>query len=287
MHSVLVLLLATSLGQAQEDKIYRGLTPLQLESTLKTIKIDFQKIADKKANTFFYDFKAKTFNLRLYYLDGKQLMVDTLFPALPMEKLNDWNLGPNLSRAGFGKDDMGGAFTVIESHLNLKGGVTDGAIREFVRTFVDEVDQFQTLIRASENRKEVAQKENTFKDIPVLKMEKILDDLKIKYTKAPLANGTFAYHYESGSTKVVLTNWGKDLMLEAKFAKIPLEKVNQYNLDRKFIRTVSYNNKKGEFTTLEANLNFLGGVTDSIVRNFIAVFEEDVNEFAQYVQKKE
>jgi len=33
-------------------------------------------------------------------------------------------------------------------------------------------------------------------------------------------------------------------MLEAKFPKISLEKVNQYNLDRKFIRTVSYQNKK-------------------------------------------
>ena len=87
-------------------------------------------------------------------------------------------------------------------------------------------------------------------------MEKMLDDLKIKYTKSPLTNGSVAYQYQVGSANVVLTNWGKDLMLEAKFPKISLEKVNQYNVNRKFIRTVSYNNKKGEFTTLEANLNF-------------------------------
>jgi hypothetical protein len=132
----------------------------------------------------------------------------------------------------------------------------------------------------------LAKKENTFKEVPAEKLEKILEDMKIKYAKAPLANGTFAYHYQAGNTKVILTNWGKDMMLEAKFASIPLEKVNQYNLDRKFIRTVSYNNKSGQFTTLEANMNFQGGVSDSILRNFISVFEEDVNEFAQYVGGK-
>ena len=91
--------------------------------------------------------------MRLYYLDGKQLMVDTLFPALSLEKLNDWNLGSNLCRAALGKDEMGGAFTVIGSQLNLRGGVTDGAIREFMYTFIDEVAQFQAAIRDSENRK--------------------------------------------------------------------------------------------------------------------------------------
>ena len=74
-------------------------------------------------------------------------------------------------------------------------------------------------------------------------------------------------------------------MLEARFAKIPLDKVNQYNLDRKFIRAVAYNTKKGEYTRLEVNLSFAGGVTESILRNFISVFEEDVEAFAAYVRK--
>jgi len=107
MRSVFVLLLTASMGQAQEEKIYRGLTPEQLESTLQKGKIEFKKIPDKKANTFFYDFKAKTFNLRLYYLEGKQLMVDTLFQRCPWKRSTNWNLGTNFSRAGLGKDDMG------------------------------------------------------------------------------------------------------------------------------------------------------------------------------------
>jgi Putative bacterial sensory transduction regulator len=283
---LVIFVVTVPLVQAQEQRVFPALTPAQLESTLKAGKVEFNKIADKKANTFFYDFKAKAFNLRLYYLDGKQLLMDTLFPALPLEKLNDWNLGSNLSRAALGKDEMGGAFTVIGSQLSLRGGVTDGAIREFMYTFIEEVGQFQALIRDSDNRKE-ALKEFAFKELPALKLDKMLDDLKIKYAKSPLANGAFAYQYKVGSANVVLTNWGKDLMLEAKFPKMTLEKVNQYNVNRKFIRTVSYNNKNGEFTTLEANLNFQGGVTDSIVRNFISVFEEDVNEFSQYVAKKE
>jgi len=282
---LLVLGLIAARVQAQDAKVYSALTAEQLESTLKGCNIEFKKIADKKANTFFYDYKAKTFNLRLYYEGGQQLVLDTLFAAMPLEKVNDWNLGAKFCRAGLGKDDKGGSYTVVESHLNLKGGLTEGAIKEYLKTFVEELDQFQMFAAVPAPRKEVAREEKTFKEVPADLMEKVLEDLKIKHTKVPLANGVFAYQYQSKESKIVLTNWGKDLMLEAKFPRIPLEKVNQYNLDRKFIRTVSYNNKKGEYTGLEANLSFAGGISDSILRSFIAVFEEDAREFALYVKK--
>src|SRR5438477_5790494 len=138
---LLVLGLLSGVGRAQEEKVFSALTPEQLESTLKASKIEFKKLADKKANTFFYDYQTKNFNLRLYYLDGKQLLLDTLFGALPLEKVNEWNLGGKFSRAGSGKDDKGGSYTMVESRLNLKGGVTEAALKEYLSSFEEELDQ--------------------------------------------------------------------------------------------------------------------------------------------------
>jgi hypothetical protein len=279
------LALCGGAAHAQDDKVYPALTPEQLESTLQGSKIEFKKLADKQDNTFFYDYKTKSFNLRLYYVEGKHLVVDSLFGALPLDKANEWNLGGKFSRAGLGKDDKGASYTVIESRLNLKGGVTDAAIKEYLKAFADELDQFEVFLRASMPRKETPKEETTFKEVAAERMEKVLDDLKIKYVKTSLMNGNSAYHYQFKDAKIVLTNWGKDMMLEAKFAKLPLEKVNQYNLDRKFIRAVFYDTKNGAYTSLEINLSFAGGVTESILRNFIGVFEEDVDAFALYARK--
>ncbi len=281
--SVLALGLWCGPTTAQEDKVYRMLTTDQLEATLKGAGIDFKKSADQKPNSFLYDFKNKAYNVRLYYLDGKQLMMDTLLGAQALEKVNEWNLSSHFSRAGLGKDDKGAAYTVLACQLNLKGGVTAGGVQEFFSNFPEELDKFQVFARG-EPRKDVAVKEPAFKEVTPEKMEKLLEEMKIKFTKAPVAKGTFAYHYEAKGAKVVLTNWGKDMMLEAKFPKMTIAKVNQYNLERKFILAVSYTTKNGDYTTLEVNLNFLGGVTDSIIRNFVAVFDEDISEFTKYSQ---
>jgi hypothetical protein len=283
--SVVVFCVLSGTAQAQTDKVFRELTPEQLESTLKNAKVEFKKLADKKPNTFFYDYRAKNLNLRLYYLDGKQLLVDTLFGNLPLEKVNEWNLGGKYSRAGLGKDDKGEPYTVVEARLNLKGGVTEAALAEFLRAFVEEAEQFDTYLRAALPRKDNPKEEKALTQLPADLVEKILGDLKIKFTKTALTGGNAAYHYEAKDAKIVLTNWGKDVMLEAKFAKLPLEKVNQYNLDRKFVRAVAYSTKKGDYTNLEMNLNMAPGVTESIVRNFISVFEEDIEAFAAYIRK--
>ena len=283
--SVLVLVLLAPIGGAQEEQVYPALTPEQLESTLTHSKIEFKKLADKTGNSLLYDYQVKDLNVRLAYAAGRHLMLNTLFGALTLEKANQWNLSGKFSRAGVGQDDKGASFTVLESHLNLKGGITGAAIDEFLHAFTNELQDFQMFVQATQPGKELAKEEQTFKEVSAERLEKILADLKIKFTKVPLKGGLPVYRYQSKETTIVLTNWGKDMMLEAKFPKLPLANVNQYNLDRKFIRTVAYKNKLGEYTGLEANLNFQGGVTDSIVRNFIAVFEEDAREFGVYAKK--
>ena len=71
-------------------------------------------------------------------------------------------------------------------------------------------------------------------------------------------------------------------------AATPAEPANATNMAAttpERVRAVAYSTKKGEYTNLEMNLNIVPGVTESIVRNFISVFEEDVEAFAAYVRK--
>jgi hypothetical protein len=283
--SFLVLFWFAPFAGAQEDKVHRALTPEQLESTLERGKIQFKKLADAKANSFSYDYQIKGFNLRLHYAAGRHLMLNTLFGPLTLDKANQWNLSGKSSRAAVGEESKGVFFTVLDSHLNLKGGVTGVAVQEFIDGFANELAEFQMFVQAAQPRKDIAKEEITFKEVSAERMERTLADMNIKFAKVQLKGGNPIYRYQSKETTIVLTNWGKDMMLEAKFPKLPLDKVNQYNLDRKFIRTVAYKNKLGEYTGLEANLNFQGGVTDSIVRNFIEVFEQDAREFGVYAKK--
>lgn len=282
---VLLVSLFASAAPTEEIKVYRTLSTEQLESLLKAATIKFQKLEDKKSDSIFYDYKVKSFNLRLYFLGGKQLLLDTLFPAMSLDKINQWNLGTKFTRAALGDDGKGGSFTAVESRLNLKGGVTEEAIKEYLGAFTEELDQFQVFAKAGGEPPALTKDETTFTEVTAKQLEKILDDLKVKYEKAELDNGGTTYQYQAKDAKITLLNWGKDMMLEAHYPKLDLAKVNKYNLDRKFIRAVSYSNKKGDYSALEANLSFVGGVSDSIVRNFITAFEEDAREFGAYVAK--
>src|SRR5262249_23146937 len=135
---------------AQAQEFFRPLTTEQLEATLKKAKIEYKKLEDRMPGTYFYDYKQGEYAVRLYYLNGKELMVDTLMPALPLDKVNHWNLGAKYSRAGVTRDDKGDSFTVVESRLNIKGGVTEETIRDHLSNFIDELAQFHKLAKAGE-----------------------------------------------------------------------------------------------------------------------------------------
>jgi SAM-dependent methyltransferase len=121
--------------------------------------------------------------------------------------------------------------------------------------------------------------------VPGRKLEAILGSLKVAYKKVEMEGGV-AYDYESNNHKVRLVSLGRDLMIDARFKKLPLEDVNQYNLNRKFIRCVGYKVEGKEYTALEASLDCAGGVSDAIIRHFLRSFDEEVKQFAQFVQGK-
>src|SRR5258708_5517709 len=112
----LVLLLAlTSPGGAQKkDKglaktvgpLVQSLTPEQAADFLKGLGIELKQSA--KAKTAYFDFTRNNFKIRLHLFEGgKDFMLDAVFPAVPLDVLNQWNLKSKYSRAVLDRDKQG------------------------------------------------------------------------------------------------------------------------------------------------------------------------------------
>lgn len=276
-----VLLLAATLANAQEAKVITQLTAEQTEAFLKKQGIEFKKIETKTPGTYFYDYQRNSFNIRLYHYDGKDLMLDAVFPKTTLEKLNGWNVKAKFTRACSNRDAKG-EFTTLESNIDLVGGVTEGALKQFMNTFDDELKLFTKYVG------DTGADDQFFSPVTNEKLEAILKGLNISYEKNELKNGAGAYYdFEANNFKIRLVNFGgKDLMIDAHFKKVSLEDLNQWNLEKKFIRAVYYNARGQEYSALESNLDCEVGTTDGILRNFIVGFQEDVKQFAKYVQGK-
>ncbi len=276
-------------GRGGSDKIYRSLSTDQMEAMLKSFNVDYKKLESKTKGNYYYDYKKDNYTLRLYFFGGKDLMIDTVFNEQPLTKLNEWNTRAKFSRACQNKDDKG-LFTTLEFNLDLLGGVTEGTIKQFMKTFDEEVRAFDKFLggKGSPGPAPTVTDEKLITEVPAETIEKILDGLNHKYKKTPLPkNAGFAYDFTSKNNKIRLYNWGKDLMIDANFKKIPLDKINKYNLDRKFIRAVSYRSKDGDYSALESNLDCSGGVSESIIRYFITTFDGEISAYAKYVQNNE
>lgn len=272
-----LVLCPVALGQ--DDKVYRSVTTEQLEGMLTKLKIDYKKKDSKTPDTFYYDFTRLKSTVRLYYYAGKDLMLDVVFRELSLESLNKWNVKAKFTRVCRHQDDKGG-FTTLESNLDLVGGVTSGAIEQFLKNFENDLLAFQSFVNADDDV-----------ILPVVtseKLESILKGLNLPFKKQAMKNSetSFVYDFESKNFKLRLSNFnGKDLMLDAVFKKVPLEKANQYNFDRKFIRVVVYGQGEQEFTQLEANFDCSAGVSEGMVRHFITTFDDEVKAFAEFVAK--
>lgn len=285
-------LLVAPQARAQEQ-IYRSLTTEQMEEMLRRLNIDFKKVPAKTQGNFYYDYKKNNYSIRLYYYNGKDLMLDALFNAISLEKINEWNQRAKFSRANLQKDDKG-PFTVLESNLDLIGGITEGTVRQFLITFDEELKSFSKHVSGGggagvitppqKDPVVVGGGEKIITDVPSDLLERVLDGLGHKYKKTAMQNNAGHYYdYTSKNFQVRLYNYGKDLMIDCVFKEIPIDKVNKYNVDRSFIRCVLYEDKMGKYTALEANMDCVGGVTESIIREFIRVFDEETVAFSKYV----
>jgi hypothetical protein len=274
-----ILLAAVSPARAEDDKVFKGLSPEQTEAFLAKMEIEFKKAESKAPGTFMYDFKRKSFTMRLYHFDGKDIMLDAVFPVMPLERVNDWNIKAKFSRATLQKDGRG-LFVTLESNLDLLGGVTEGTLKQFVLSFDDEVRLFAKYVGGASDEQPLISPvtDETLGDI--------LKSMSFEFTKKEGKSATL-FEFEFENRKFRLTNFGgKDIMLDTSFKKIPLEDVNSYNLQKKFIRVVAYDGHGEPRTSLEANLDCEVGTTEGILRYFILGFTEDAKTFGKYVQTK-
>jgi hypothetical protein len=130
--------------------------------------------------------------------------------------------------------------------------------------------------------------EKAYRNVSTEKLEGILKELNITYKKSEgKSEGIYFYDYERNKFKIRLHNYhGKDLWIDALFTdKSSLEEVNVWNRRTKFSRAVLLKNADKETISLEAQIDCLGGVTDTIIRQFINRFDNEINAFVKYLVK--
>ncbi|MCS7046004.1 MAG: YbjN domain-containing protein, partial [Gemmataceae bacterium] len=273
--SAVLSLAMTALPVAAGEPVLKHFSTEQTEALLVSLKIDYKKIPAKQQGIFYYDFQRGGHNVRLYWFGGKDLMIDAIFGKMPLEEINAWNVRAKFSRACLHKDERS-EYTALEANLDLTGGVSEGAIRRFLQMFDEETKSFARFANTSTMDDVILAK------LTADKLEAILQELKIDFQKTETNNGVIAYELATSRHKLrLVSHGGDDLMLDAHFPKLPLERINSYNLQRKFIRCVACNDNGKEYTSLAAYLDCAAGVPESVIRHFLREFEEEMLVFAE------
>jgi hypothetical protein len=279
MLAVAVFIAVVPCTQAQDDKVFRSLTPEATEKLLQEFKIEFKKTSSKKGDEHYYDFMRDGYRVRLSYFSPQEMMLDCVFRGLPIEKVNAWNASTRLSRATFNKD-VSGDFTILEYGLDIAGGATAGTIKQFVVRFDEELKKYDKLVNLS-----VAE-DTILPQVTDDRIENIFKTQGVNYTKKANNAGVMMFDFELNGHKLRLYNFGgKDLMIDVHSRKISLAEANRYNLNRKFVRVVNYKGKDVEYTALECNLDCEGGVSEGMIRHWILSFGEDARHFSEYAKK--
>jgi Putative bacterial sensory transduction regulator len=145
--AVLVLAVAAPAGAQTKDKIFRDLSPDNVESVLKEMGIKFKKTQPPKyPKDFDFDFERNNYDIRLTLRNGQLVWISAFFPALPLAKVNEWNQKAKFSRAVH--DSIGGRdYAVVEYQIDAKGGVTNNMLKQLIRRFDDEVSRFDQFQR--------------------------------------------------------------------------------------------------------------------------------------------
>jgi hypothetical protein len=119
-------------------------------------------------------------------------------------------------------------------------------------------------------------------------LEKVLQDLALKYQKGELRNKnttTAYFDFPRGDQTFRLLNYGSDLWIETTVEKkMAREDVNRWNASAKFSRLVLIEQKDKTILSLEAQLDCQGGVTEPMIKQYINRFDEEAKRFAKFVK---
>jgi len=274
-----VLLLVLPCSQAQDDKVFRTLTPDAAEKVLQELKIEFKKTSSPKGDEHHFEYTREKYKIRLTLFGQQDLLLDCVFRGMPLERVNQWNTFTRLSRANWHKDGSG-ELTILEYGLDISGGATAGTIKQYITRFDDELKKYDRFVAGN------SVEDVILAEVTIDKLENILKTQAINFQKKTNAAGVVFYDFELNGHKLRMYNFGgKDLMIDAHFRKISFEDANRYNLNRKFVRVVNYKGKDTDYTALENNLDCEAGVTEGMIRAWITSFGEDARHFAEFTKK--
>jgi hypothetical protein len=125
-----------------------------------------------------------------------------------------------------------------------------------------------------------------YRQIPNDVIEKVLDELKIKYEKKESkdkSSSVVHFDFKRGDIDFRLYNYGNDLWIESTSDKsMKPDDVNRWNAEAKFSRLVLIEQKDKMTLSLESQLDCAGGVTDAAIRQYINRFDEEARKFAKF-----
>lgn len=142
------VVLGACLAPAQDMPVYDKLTVQDLEKVLTTLQIRFDKQAHPKTkdqSVLAFDLKKHPVVLA-FTTNGKGLTLQATFSTAALEKINDWNLRGNFSRAHLGAAGTAKDRAVLERTLDVEGPVAGKALERFLRGFEEDVDSFQRFL---------------------------------------------------------------------------------------------------------------------------------------------
>jgi hypothetical protein len=131
-------------------------------------------------------------------------------------------------------------------------------------------------------------KDKVQRSVSSAKLESILQDMKIKYDKtAGKEDGIHFYDFERNTFRIRLHNYqGRDLWIDVRFNdQTNLKDINEWNIRAKFSRAVLLKEGDKQSTSLEAQIDCLGGITDGMIRQFIVRFDGELKSFVQFLTK--
>jgi Putative bacterial sensory transduction regulator len=276
--TALIVLAWPATGVAQKVKVFQMITTDHLEATLKDLGIKYKKAPGlPPVGGFDYNFVRNNLAMRIHYFNGSDLWIDAPFAKIAPDDINQWNRQARLSRAVL----ISGGFFVtssLEAQLPCAGGVTEGMIRQFITNFEKEVQNFSTFVRTR------VQEEEEIKSVSAEHLEKLLRGFNLEFKKTSGDDKEQRFEFTMNQHKMRLTcHEGNVLLLRSTYAKMPLDKINQYNVNRRYVRALVEAGADGkEVTVLEAYLDCRGGVTESILRSFLIRFGEELKEMDRF-----
>ncbi|MBS1713454.1 MAG: trypsin-like peptidase domain-containing protein [Armatimonadetes bacterium] len=217
---------------------------------------------------------------------------------LDLEKLNAFNREHRFARCY--RDEAGTVF--VEDDVDLEPGIGTARLVRFIETFGQTVSEFERSVFGGKTVRttQTAPQPGTGHDALCVQigdgeLEKVLDSVKVKWTKVEDGSGASSYEFLHSGVKVRLhqfsdrgqTGPATSLALTVGVAmdrSVPLTKINGLNASARFFKV--FTDSEGD-PFLVADLDLAGGVAPTAVQEFVRSYLDTVPWFLKKLSDKD